>query len=177
MDHENPERGTSLDTVTTVTEDTLLALPAELIDDASFGLATLADIFVKHGYSAETAEAFRKDVRFQRLVRLREGELTKEGITPRMRDGALADASRTALLRRVSEPSTPASVLLDVYKASSRLAGREPVGAQAGATGPGAGFSININFPSTGAQQATIDITPERVVPAQPFNPAEFEVV
>jgi len=164
--------------ITTVTMHTLADLPSALIDDVCFGMATLPDTFEKYGFTVGTAEVFRGNAMFKRLVSVRAAELDKEGITHRVRAGMVADAALGELAKRVTDPNATVSFVLDTYKVVAKNAGYEPKGAEAQAV---SGFSVNIILPGmpghVGArvpQHATIDVTPV-FVPVE--NDAEFEVI
>jgi hypothetical protein len=153
---------------------TIADLPSALVDDVCFGMATLPEIFTKYGYTPESAEVFREDKMFKRLVAVRSAELDKEGITHKVRAGMVADSALTALALRVRDPNTNTSLLLDTYKAVSKNAGLEPRGPELPSAG--SGFSVVFNIVPPGVPRAVpveIDITPTRVFQN---NDAEFEV-
>jgi hypothetical protein len=151
-------------------------LPTALIDDVCFGVAELPAIFEKYGFTPESAEQFREDPVFKRVISIRTAELDKEGLTHRVRASMVADTALATLARRVVDPNTPTTVLLDAYKAVAKNAGLEPRANDVQSTG--AKFSIQINLPSHSdtKQSITIDVTPEQTM-APIANPAEFEVI
>ena len=153
---------------------TILDLPPALIDDVCYGMAPLPEIFNTYGYDEPTAETFRADTRFQRLISLRTAELDKDGITHKVRVGRLADKSMRVMMMRLDDPNTPLSVVNDIYKASAKNAGFEPKGAEVQAAG--SGFSVIINL--GGATKAkSIETVEVIAIPRQTYVDSEFEVV
>ena len=152
-------------------------LPSALIDDVCFGIASLPDIFVKHGFTAESAEIFRDNEVFRRVVALRTAELDKEGLTHKVRATMVADSALTELAKRVRDPNTSTGILLDTYKAVAKNAGLEPKGPDANTGVPP--FTINFILPNQAQPaQRVIDATPETHPTATVyFNPAEYEIV
>lgn len=174
--------------VTSVTLQSLASLPSALVDEACFGVDLLPNIFEKYGYTPETAEVFREHPLWKKLISVRTTELDKEGLTHKARAAMVADAALMSLAKRVVDPNTATSVLLDAYKAVAKNAGYEPKAAEVQA---GSAFSVNIILPQMGQQPApgatlqsstkhqdviTVEAepTPQKVL--RPYNPAEFEV-
>lgn len=153
---------------------TIADLPSALIDDVCFGMATLPDIFEKYGYTPGSAEVFREDTMFKRLVTVRKAELDKEGITHKVRAGMVADSALMALAARIKDPNTATPILLDAYKAVAKNAGLEPRGAEVQATGTGFSIQINLTQPVPRVTPIEIDVTPVVFVD---YNDAEFEII
>lgn len=164
-----------------VTLHELFCLPSALIDDVCFGTAAMEALFEKHGYTPSSAAVFAADDRFRRLVNARAVELEKEGITDKMRDGALANAARDSLFHVVLDPNTSVTNRLEIYKHASKLAGREPKGPDLQSqTVP---FSVNIIIPdmSKHAKNEPKTVESEAILVEKRsqnlLNSAEFEVI
>jgi hypothetical protein len=165
--------------VASVTMDSLALLPSALVDEACYGAVELPELFERYGYTPDTAEVFRTHPYWKKLITVRTAELDKEGLTHRMKAGAVADVALGSLYRRVSDPNTATTVVLDIYKATSKNAGFEPK--TSADVAPGAGFSINIIMPNA-TTKASLPVHPIVDVVEMPLhmtfeaNPAEFEV-
>lgn len=163
--------------ITTVTMPTLADLPSALVDDVCIGTEELPEIFERYGYTPESAEVFRAHPTFKKLISVRSAELDKEGLTHRLRASMVADTTLAELHRRVKDPNTATSVLLDAYKAVTKTGGLEPRNAE---VQTGTGFSITFNLGAKPAEQRreAIDVTPGVVrVQAAPLSDAEWEIV
>ena len=121
---------------------TVLDVDPELIYFAALGTDTLDNIGARYGLSPEQIEKLRGDPAFKRATLLQEAELSKTGVTFKFRSAMTAERALRVLHQRLATHDTPTSVILDIYKATSKLAGLEPV---ANVQVPqGSGFSINI---------------------------------
>jgi len=131
--------------------------------EIAVGVASPSVVFQKYGHSIEEAQVLIGLPAFIATIKKYKEELTRDGVTFRMRAKMQAEDLLTHSYTMAADPETPPAVRADLIKWTAKVAGPEPDSKEKGA-GAGAGFSLNITFAGAApAVGATLDVTPTRI--------------
>lgn len=99
------------------TLDLVSELPQTLIDDLAIGTRTFDKIFSMHGIPDSIRDLVRFSPVLERLVEERKKDIENSGEMLKHHARWGMELAASALLRRVADPATPSSVVVDAYKA------------------------------------------------------------
>ena len=140
------------------TLDCVTELPQALIDDLAIGTRTFDAIFAMHGEPDNVRDFVRESPVLERIVEERKKDIENSGEMVKHHARWGMEQTATAMMRKVSDPATPASVLSDYYKAFRETAyPKNQIDAGAGDSK----FTITFNINPPKSQRVEKDITPE----------------
>ena len=164
----------------------ILDIPPDLIRQTALGVDPFEVICGRFGLTQPQAVSLAENALFKREVSIAEKELNEGGLTFKARSAAASMAALAVLHTRLGNENLPTDEVREIYKATAKLAGLEPVANQAGSGGGGTGFSVVIhldnNSPSP-AQVKTITVEQVKEVDDRLFDslpaylrPTDFEI-
>jgi hypothetical protein len=148
----------------------VLDVPLQLVAEAAIGTSSLEEICARYNYSPEQTEQLRNDPGFQVRVSRMEQELSKEGVTTKMRARHVVDDLIGEVWIQAKDPAVGLGMKLEAIKTLTKIADLEPKqNIQQQGSG---GYSIKIILPEIGS-------TPGRTIEMNSFSgePVEPETI